>query len=150
MKKLLKLICITLVLALCLSLTACSSYGKIEKALNGIGYTVIETNSTGEKMQEESEVAVKAHFMSNAESLSALEIAKITNVIIIEFNKTDDMLEFYNESDTLKGLVSDVKKDGTAEEFYNSLVEKGLANGNCLVLAIGLDYKNVNSAVKNA
>ncbi len=150
MKKLLKLICITLVLALCLSLTACSSYGKIEKALSGIGYTVIETNSTGEKMQEESEVAVNVHFMSNAESLSALEIAKLTNVIIIEFNKTDDMLEFYNESDTLKGLVSDVKKDGTAEEFYNSLVDNGYAKGNCLVLAIGLDYKNVNSAVKNA
>ncbi len=150
MKKLLKLISVTLVLVLCFSLTACSSYGKLEKALTDIGYSVIETAEEGEEMQEESEVAVKAHYMSNAESLSVLEILNTTTVIIFEFNSTDDMLEFYNESDTLKGLISDVKEDGTAKEFYDSLVEKGLANGNCLVLAIGLDYNNVTNAVKNA
>ena len=150
MKKFLKFICITLVLTICLSLTACSSYEKIEKALNDIGYTIIQTNEAGEKMQEESDVSVKAYFMSNAESLSALEITKLTNVIILEFNKTKDMLEFYNESDTLKGLVRDVNKDGSFKDFYNSLVEKGYAKGNCLVLAIGLGYADVNNAVKNA
>jgi hypothetical protein len=60
---------------------------------------------------------------------------KMNVVIVFEFKTTDDMMELYKESDTLKGFVSDVKADGTAKEFYDSLVEKGYANGNCMVFS---------------
>ena len=57
----------------------------------------------------------------------------------------------YKESDTLKGFIKDVKDDGSAQEFYNSLVEKGYANGNCLIFSTNpLAAEDVKTAIKNA
>ena len=51
----------------------------------------------------------------------------------------------------MQGLVQDVKDDGTAEEFYNALVEKGIAKGNCMVMSVNpLAASEVMEAVKNA
>lgn len=153
MKKLAKILTLTLAFVLCLGMFACSSYGKVEKALVNIGYAKVETDDAGtsDKMQDESDVAVKVHLFSNKDSLKATEIYKLSMVIVFEFNATEDMKKFYTESETMQGLVKDVQDEGSAEEFYNALVEKGLANGNCLVLSVNpVVYEEVANAVKNA
>lgn len=148
--KLLTLLCVAVMLVS--SLTACfSTYGKIESALNNIGYTAIESTDEADDIADESDVAVTAHLLSNADSLKATEIYKVNIVIIFEFKATDDMIELYKDSDTLKGIISDVKADGTAKEFYDALVEKGYANGNCMVFSTNMIVADaVRTAVKNA
>lgn len=152
MKKLLMTITsIALLLTLSLSLVACSSYGKIEKALQEIGYAKIESSQEAEDLEEESDVAVTMHVFSNKDSLSLTEALKINVVIVMEFKSTDEMKEYYEDSDTLQGLVKDVEEDGSAKEFYDSLVEKGYANKNCLVISVNpLSADAVKTAVKNA
>ena len=142
MKKLVKILTVILALAFALGMVSCSKYNSVKKALEGIGYEVIETNSQAEDMQEESQVAVNPHVFKNE--------SKLTVVIVFEFNKTEEMLEFYKDSNTMQGIVSDIKEDGSAQEFYNELVEKGYAKGTCLIMPIGLDFKNVLTAIKNA
>ena len=140
---------IAIILVLSLSLIACSSYGKIEKALEKIGYAKIESSQEAEDMEKESDVAVKMYVFSNKDSLGLTEIGKLNTVIVMEFSSTDKMKDYYKDSDTLQGLVKDVKEDGSAKEFYDSLVEKGYANGNCLVISITLSSASAN-AVKEA
>ena len=145
MKKLFKLATLLcLVLALSVSAMACSSaYKKIEKALTDIGYSVVESDSNADKMKGESDIAVTVHVLSNKTKANA--------VIVFEFKATDDMMTFYKESSTMRGFVKDVKDDGTAEEFYNALVEKGIAKGNCMVMSINLFVsQEVYDAVKGA
>ena len=61
------------------------------------------------------------------------------------------MREFYKDSATLQDFISDVKEDGTAEEFYNSLVEKGFANGNCIVISTNpVCLSEICEIIKNA
>lgn len=134
---------IALLLTLSLSLVACSSYGKIEKALEEIGYAKVESSQEAEDLEEESEVPVTMHVFSNT--------AKLDMVIVMEFKSTDEMKEYYEDSNTLQGLVKDIKEDGSAKEFYDSLVEKGYANKNCLVININPFVADaVKTAVKNA
>ena len=151
MKNLVKILILALTMLLCLSMVACSSYGRVEKALVNIGYEKIESDETAENMKDESDVAVTAHLFSNLETVPVKDILKAGVVVVFEFKATEDMKEFYADSETMQGLVSDIKDDGTADEFYNALVEKGLANGNCLVICINpLAFNDVANAVKNA
>lgn len=151
MKKLIKIVSMLLLASTFLFLVACSSFGKIEKALQEIGYAVIETDDKAEQIEEESEVAVTTYVFSNKDSLALTEFAKINLVFVFEFKATEDMKEFYEDSSTLQGLVEDVKEDGSAEEFYDALVEKGLAKGNCLVISTNiLVASEVADAIKNA
>ena len=152
MKKITKLITLFVLICACLAMSACSSYNKVEKALEEIGYVAVETtNENAEKMEEESEVAVTTHLFSNKDSLEGLGFAKLNVVIVLEFKATDDMKEFYEESATLQGLVQDVKEDGSAQEFYDDLVEKGFAKGNCLIISTNiLAMEEVCEAIKNA
>ena len=146
-----KLTLICLVVLLAFSLVACSSYGKVQKALGNIGYTEIQANSTAENIEKESDVAITIHVLSNANSLTVAEMAKLNTVFVLEFKATEDMKTYYEDSATLRGLLADIQADGTAGEFYNKLVEKGLANGNCLVLSINpLVYEDETTAVKGA
>lgn len=148
--KLLILLC--LVVAIATSLVACgSTYGKVEGALKNIGYKVVQTSNEAEDIKEESDVVVTPHILSNADSLGLTEAYKLNIVIVFEFRATDEMLEMYKESDTLKGFIKDVKDDGSAQEFYNSLVEKGYANGNCLIFSTNpLAESEVKTAIKQA
>lgn len=151
MKKVAKILVLVLTLVLSLTMVACSSYKKVEKALVDIGYAVIESDTTAENMKEESDVAVKMHILSNKDSIKFTETLKLNIVIVLEFKATDDMIEYYKDSDTMQGLVQDVKDDGSAKEFYDSLVEKGLAKGNCLVISTNpLAAETVMNAIKNA
>ena len=76
---------------------------------------------------------------------------KYNVVIVFEFNSTKEMLEFYEESNTMQGLIQDIQEDGTAEEFYNDLVDKGYAKGNCLIMSTNLLVAgDVCDAIKNS
>ena len=150
MKKLLKITTILLILTMVVGMAACSSFGKVQKALEDIGYAIIENkdNDLSEDAKNDESVA-KVYMFNNANSLSALEIAKLTLVTVIEFNSTKELVEYYKENNTLQGIVADVEKDGTIEEVYNQLKAKGLACGNCIIAPIGLDASNVLTAIIN-
>ena len=143
MKKSLKVVALLVaMLAMSLFLTACgSSYGKIESALEENGYKKVETSSQGQNVVEESDVAVTAHFFTK----------EINLVLVLEFKATEDMKEFYADSETMQGLLQDIQDEGSAEEFYQALEDAGLAKGNCLVLCLNPLYASaVADIVKNA
>ena len=52
MKKLTKLLSLLLVFALALGIVACSSYGKVEKALKDLGYSVVENEKQAEEYKD--------------------------------------------------------------------------------------------------
>lgn len=144
MKKLLKTLTLTLLtVAICISAIACSSYGKLEKAIKNLGYEKVELTDDAEKEAEDAEEAVKIHVFKEPLSM----------VWIIEFNATEDMKSFIEESPTAKMWLTDIKEDGTAKEYYDKLVEAGYANGNCLVIPLCISSSvraQVKDAVKNA
>lgn len=133
-------------LALCMFLTACSSsFKKVEKALEDIGYEKIESTSEANKYTNGTDVAVDATCFKKVDGF------KTNIVIVLEFKATDDMKEFYKDSDAFRGLVKDIKEDGTAKEFHEALEDAGFAKGNCLVFSINpLEFSAVTTAIKNA
>jgi hypothetical protein len=140
MKKIVKITSLLLVVTtLCLFAMACSSYGKLEKAFLNEGFTVSETmQGLAEDLKtelEKKELEITIHGFTKS-STAAL-------VFVFEFKATDDMLEFYKDSDTLQGLLKDIEEEGSAKEFYNELKDKGFAKGNCLIIPIGLDAETV-------
>ena len=133
-------------LALCMFLTACSSsFKKVEKALEDIGYEKIESTSDANKYTSGTDVPVDATCFKKVDGLNS------NIVIVLEFEATDDMKEFYKDSDAFRGLVKNIKDDGTAEEFHDVLEDAGFAKGNCLVFSINpLEFSAVTTAIKNA
>ena len=154
MKKSIRLLTFLLVLTIAITLVGCSSFNSVNKALEEVGYAKIESDKSAEdakKEAEDSEYAIKVHLYSNAGSISALELVKLNIVMVFEFKATQDMKDYYEQSDTLQGLIKDIQEDGSAEEFYNKLVEKGYANGNCLVISTNpLSADEVKTAIKGA
>lgn len=153
MKKLLKLTSLLLIVALILNVAACaSSYGKIQKALENAGYSVVEemeslTDSTKEKLEKEADekLALEIHVFKKIDGFSS------ALVLVLEFSATEDLVEYVKGSETAQGFIKDVASDEDVNAFYNTLVEEGYANGNCLVFAISLtETDNVKELVKNA
>lgn len=147
MKKFAKLTALLVaLLAMTFVLTACgSSFKKVQNALEGIGYEKIESTAQADKYTSETDLAVDATCFKKIDGIN-------TNfVVVLEFKATDDMKEFYADSDAFRGLVKDIKDDGTAEEFHSELEKAGLAKGNCLVFSINpLEFSAVTTAIKNA
>lgn len=151
MKKMIRTISLILIFALALSLTACSSYGKVEKALKGIGYAVVENSNEAENYTKDTEIPVTAHILTNKDSLEGIDKAKTNVVVVLEFKATEDLVNFYKESNAFQGLIEDAKEDGTIEEIYNALAENGFVNGNCIVISTNpVAMLEVCEAVKNA
>ncbi len=151
MKKLFKLTSLLLLVTMLFNLVACSSFGKISKALEDVGYAQIQNEEESSDVAndaKEDESVTKVYVFTNAESLSLLDGYKLTLVTVIEFNATEDLVEYFKDNNTLQGIVEDIKEDGSAEEIYNELKEAGLACGNCLIAPIGLDAGNVLNAIK--
>ncbi len=153
MKKLTKLTSLLLIVVSLLTVAACtSSYGKLKKAFQAEGYVVVEemeslTASMKEKLEQEADdkFAIEFHVMQKAET----GLINLSYVFILEFNATDDLVEFIKGSETAQGMVKDVANDENVKAFYNSLVEAGYANGNCLVFSL-TDSSSVKDIVKNA
>ena len=149
---------ILLVVVSALSLVACSSkYGALKSTFEKNGYMESQdVESWRETIKkelkgEDGEMVTNIHVFTIDPDKTTISGALKSNVILVlEFKTTDDMLEFYKESNTAQGVVKDVQQSEDAKAFYKSLVEKGYANGNCFVLAIGLDPASVREMVKKA
>ena len=154
MKKSIRLLTFLLILTIAITLVGCSTFNKVDKALTEIGYEKIESNDDAKdtkKDAEESEYSITVHVYSNKNNISVAEILKVNTVMVLEFKATKDMKEYYEQSNTLQGFIKDIEEDGSAEEFYNKLVEKGYANGNCLVFSFNLLVADeVKTAIKGA
>ena len=149
MKKLFKLFTLILITVMTITLASCSYFGKVQKALESKGYELIENENNAVSAEAENdERVINVHVFSNIQSLSALESYKVTIVVVIEFKATKELVEYYKESDTLQGIVSDIQKDGTADEIYKELKGAGLAHENCIVAPLGLDANNVLTTIK--
>lgn len=139
MKKLNKICAIALLIVMSLSLVACvNTYPKIKSAFEDAGYKQSETFEGYAKdfksitNNENKEIAVTAHAFGKLDGLKPL-IA-----IILEFKATDDMIDYYKNNEIVRDAVSAVINDENAKSFYNSLVEAGYANGNCMLIPIGV------------
>ena len=98
-----------------------------------------EENDLSKDAKNDERVA-NVHVLSNN--------TKLTVVIVIEFRATDELVDYFKESNTLKGLVKDIKEDGTVDEIYNALKTAGLVHKNCIVAPIGFDAENVLKTIK--
>ena len=133
MKKLVKLTALLIVSVMAMTLIACSSYGSLEKAFKDAGYVVSEdVEATVEAFKQEAEkeeIVLTPHVLVKSDLISS------DMVFILEFKTTDDLREFYDESDELKMFIKDVMEDEDSKAFYDKLVEKGYARGNCLIIS---------------
>ena len=149
MKKFLKTTTLLMVLTMLLNLVACSSFGKVQKALEDKGYAIVENEENdASKEAKDDERVTNFYVFTNKDSLSLAEALKLTVVVVTEFKATDDLIDYYKDSKTMQGIVADIKEDGTAEQIYSDLKEAGLACGNCLIIPIGFDAENVLNAIK--
>lgn len=148
MKKIIRVLALSLVLFLTFGLVACSSYGKLEKAFTKNGYEVVENTSavlnqyfTG----KDKEKATSVHVLKKTDGLASAV------VIIFEFNANDELVDFYKNSSTAQGFVKDVSNLEDVKKSYDALVDAGFVKGNCLVVPITLIGTNeVTNIVKNA
>lgn len=150
MKKLSKICAIALTLVMALSLVACANtYPAIKKAFEAEGYKQSEmiegitsdfktiTNNDGK------EIAVTAHAL----------VKDARTAFILEFKATDDMIDYYKNNKMVRDAVAAVANDEDAKSFYNSLVEAGFANGNCMLVPVGLTsdaITEMTTIMKNA
>ncbi len=149
MKKLFKITTLLLLVTMAFNLIACSSFGRVQKALEDEGYALIQNEESDASTQaKDDERVAKVYVFTNKNSLSALELYKLTTVTVIEFKSTKKLVEYYKENNTLQGIVADIEEDGTAEEVYIQLKKAGLACGNCIIVPIGLDANDVLDEMK--
>ena len=148
MKKFSKILAVLLTVCLTITLAACSSYGKIEKAFKNAGYSVVESDKTQQWETSAEEYGVTAHYLEKKETITTL------GVIILEFKATDDMLEFYENNEMVRDLLSGISQNEDAKDFYNGLVEVGFANGNCMIFPASVSsligLQSILEIVKNA
>ena len=150
MKKLTKIVSLALVLVMAvMMLASCggSKYPAIEKALVDAGYENNTTftgvmNTIKEELAKE-EYAVELHMLTKKSN-------GLTSAIVIEFKSTKELVEYYESSATVQGLIKDVSENEDVNKMYNALVNAGYANGNCLVVPASILYINeITNIVKS-
>ncbi len=151
MKKALLLALTAILLVGCVfSLASCqkkSVYPKLEKAFIEEDFELVEELDTvTDKIKselEKEELVIELHLLVRKELLDP------GTALIIEFKTTDELVEAYEDSATLRGFVQDVKEDEDAQAFYDALVEHGYAAGNCLIVPIinGDDVRDIVKSV---
>ena len=141
MKKITKILSLLLIFVLALGLVGCSSFGKIERELKDDGYTLLTEKLDGQKAYEEVDGVAKVYTFTKTETVAILPVT--CTVYVIEFKTTEKMIEFFNESETLKGFVKDLSKNDTVKEMHAKLEKAGLACDNCLIIALGIDADDV-------
>lgn len=150
MKKLTKIVSLALVLVMAvMMLASCggSKYPAIEKAFVDAGYENNTTftgvmNTIKEELAKE-EYAVELHMLKKKSN-------RLTSAIVIEFKSTKELVEYYESSATVQGLIKDVSENEDVNKMYNALVNAGYANGNCLVVPASILYINeITNIVKS-
>lgn len=147
MKKTLRIVSLVLVVAMALlALVSCSKYSALQKAFEKEGY---KENEKLEKVAaeikeelEEDNLAVTLHLLTKENG--------ITSVLIVEFNSTEDMVKAYEDSETIKGLVKDIKSSEDINAVKEALENAGYAKGNCLCVPLSILYINeITNIVKS-
>ena len=152
MKKIVKITSLLLVLTLSLFAIACSSYGKVEKAFLDNGYSLAqEINDTSKAIKEDVEgLEIEAKYYNFIKSGLANE------VLVIEFKAKDDLVKASRNLSSINLQLSGIDTKAETDDLYDSLVDAGYANGNCLAISaawgglgsiISDDYKII---MKNA
>lgn len=99
-------------------------------------------NTIKEELAKE-EYAVELHMLTKKSN-------GLTSAIVIEFKSTKELVEYYESSATVQGLVKDVSENEDVNKMYNALVNAGYANGNCLVVPASILYINeITNIVKS-
>ena len=139
---------VVLVTVLVVSLVSCTSkYGDIRAAFEKEGYSENQSlESTSKAIKEELEkkdFAVEIHLLTKSN--------KITSALVVEFKSTQEMVEAYESSATIRGLVKDIADSEDVNAVYNALKDAGYAKDNCLVIPLSLIYVNeITDIVKSA
>ena len=150
MHTLTKIVSLALVLVMAvMMLASCggSKYPAIEKAFVDAGYENNTTftgvmNTIKEELAKE-EYAVELHMLTKKSN-------GLTSAIVIEFKSTKELVEYYESSATVQGLIKDVSENEDVNKMYNALVNAGYANGNCLVVPASILYINeITNIVKS-
>lgn len=126
-KKSLLLNCMLLIATLAMIFSACagSSYSKIKSAYEAKGYTESDKISAYQSqidaaLGDDYESSCTVHLMANG-----LNVA-----LILEFTSTKRMEEAFENSATLKGLLTDLENQGVTD----AIRESDYVNGNCVLL----------------
>lgn len=145
MKKVSIFVSLCLAVVAAFSLVGCSKWGSLKKAFEKEGYSVVEDlEGYNDKLQKEADgdnLAITMHAMKKDLNL----------VIFVEFKSTDDMKKFYEDSDTVKGIIKDVSSNDDVKAWQKAMEDSGYAKGNCLVFAVNPLYvSSVKDIVKKA
>lgn len=139
---------VLLVTVLVVSLVSCTSkYGDIRAAFEKEGYSENQSlESASKAIKEELEkkdFAVEIHLLTKSN--------KITSALVVEFKSTQEMVEAYESSATIRDLVKDIADSEDVNAVYNALKDAGYAKDNCLVIPLSLIYaKEITNIVKSA
>lgn len=149
MKRFTKILCVVMILAIsATALVSCSSkYSKIQKAFEKEGYKEnTKFTDVADKIKAEldkDEYAVEMHLLTK-------ESNGITSVFIVEFKSTKDMVNAYENSETIKGLVKDISSSEDVNKVQEALENAGYAKGNCLCIPMSVLYINeITNIVKS-
>ena len=137
-----KVLLTVLILVLTFSLVGCgSSYGKIKSAFEKEGYAeqTIEAGDEYKQMEEEFKaegIEFTFHHLQKEGLLGDRD------VLILEFKNVDGIKEILlgdNEiADMMAYLLDEL--DTSYEDIYQSLVDVGLVNGNCMFVPSDIIY----------
>ncbi len=137
---------VVLVTVLVVSLVSCGSkYADIRSAFEKAGYTENQTleglSQTIKQELDKKEFAVEIHLLSKG----------LTSALVVEFKSTQEMVEAYESSETIKGFVKDISDSEDINAVYNSLKDAGYAKDNCLVIPLSiLSVNEITNIVKSA
>ncbi len=140
MKKQTKIFALLMAMVLCLgALTACSNkYGALKKAFEKEGFE--ENQAIEGKAEEIKKDLEKADLAVNIHVLTKNDSVLKPSVMIIEFKSTEDLAKAYKDSNTMQGLVADVKDNDDVQALVKSLEDAGFAKGNCLCIPLSVTY----------
>ena len=149
MKKVTRIVALAMMLVLCVAaLTACSNkYPQLKSAFEKEGFEENQAvEGTAEQIKkdlEKDELEVNVHILTKNEGVRP-------SVMIIEFKATEDLVKAYKDSNTMQGLVKDVKENEDTQAMYQALVDAGFACGNCLCIPLSVVYyKTITGIVKS-
>src|SRR5690554_5763900 len=102
--KFLKALSIFSLVLVLFTLTSCNNINTIKKDFEKNGYTYLNTNEgTGKEIEKELKedgIEVEVHMFKKS----------LNFAIVIEFKSTKDLNSFFEDSETVKGLIKDLEK----------------------------------------
>ncbi len=141
MKKLTKLLSLLLVFAVALGVVACSSFSKIERELKDDGYVLLVDKLDSQKEYEKVNGVTEVHVFTKTITVGKLPATCI--VYVLEFNSTEKLVAYAKVDKTLQNVVNNISKKDSTKTIHSKLEKLGVACGDYLVIAVGLDADEV-------